>query len=196
MSFRTYFKTFGNFCLFCMPIYALFAVRNDDGKVAKEAFMLDDFGFFTRMTLKNLLRALAMDFSKGVKKGNEAYMEIVEKMDKEEIVISTQQDSKKRIVVVTDKKYNAAIRYKVTTLAMDIRQDYDKMVTKYKNWEEHDLTSQIESELKNANQNVIQGLASVLERGQTLNELVEKSENLSAQTKKLYKTAKKQNACC
>lgn len=36
----------------------------------------------------------------------------------------------------------------------------------------------------------------VLERGEKLDDLVSKSEDLSAQSKAFYKTAKKTNSCC
>ena len=39
-------------------------------------------------------------------------------------------------------------------------------------------------------------MASLLERGEKLDDLVAKSDELSAQSKMFYKTAKKTNACC
>ena len=39
-------------------------------------------------------------------------------------------------------------------------------------------------------------MASLLERGEKLDDLVAKSDQLSAQSKMFYKTAKKTNACC
>lgn len=39
-------------------------------------------------------------------------------------------------------------------------------------------------------------IESVLERGEKLDNLVERSNALSAQSKMFYKTAKKQNSCC
>ena len=39
-------------------------------------------------------------------------------------------------------------------------------------------------------------MASLLERGEKLDDLVSKSDELSAQSKMFYKTAKKTNACC
>lgn len=39
-------------------------------------------------------------------------------------------------------------------------------------------------------------MASLLERGEKLEDLVEKSDQLSAQSKIFFKTAKKTNACC
>lgn len=39
-------------------------------------------------------------------------------------------------------------------------------------------------------------IASVLERGEKLDDLVAKSEGLSMQSKTFYKTAKKTNSCC
>ncbi|OQS55014.1 ykt6 [Ecytonucleospora hepatopenaei] len=179
-----------------MPIYALFAVRNDNNKIAKEAFCLEKYGFFARITIKNVLKALALEFCTNLKSGFESYHEIIEKIDKEEIVIATLKDKKKRIIVITDSEYNSAVRFKAVHEAMDITKDYDELVQEYKDWHKKDLSAQIEKELEKANNNVIKGLSSVLERGQKLSDLVEKSEHLSIQTKKLFKTAKKQNSCC
>lgn len=39
-------------------------------------------------------------------------------------------------------------------------------------------------------------IAAVLERGEKLDDLVSKSDNLSLQSKTFYKTAKKTNSCC
>lgn len=41
-----------------------------------------------------------------------------------------------------------------------------------------------------------QTIEQVLRRGEKLDDLVSKSEDLSAQSKQFYKTAKKQNSCC
>lgn len=179
-----------------MPIYAIFAIRNETGKVTKEAFCLEKFGFFARITIKNVLRALAIEFNKNVKAGFNDYSEIIEKMETEEIVIATIKDANKRVLLITDIEYNSAVRHKAANMALNTAIDYNKLIEEYKNWKNKDLSTQIDQELKKVNENVVRGLASVLDRGQTLNDLVEKSENLSSQTKKLFKTAKKQNACC
>lgn len=179
-----------------MPVYALFAVRNEDYKIIKEAFYLDKFGFFVKIQIKNICRAIATDFSSQIKNGNDNYIEIEESLKTDKIIIATKKDNNKRIIAITDLEYNSSIRYKIIMTAMDITQNYDLLIQEYKDWTTKDLTSQIEKEIKAANDNVIKGLSAILDRGQSLNELVEKSENLSLQTKKLFKTAKKQNSCC
>ena len=54
----------------------------------------------------------------------------------------------------------------------------------------------IEKELEKCNVVVAEGLSHILERGEIFSEPVVKSENLSVQTKILFKTAKKKNSCC
>ncbi|ORD94434.1 YKT6 [Enterospora canceri] len=180
-----------------MPIYAAFSVNIDSFKITKEAFMLEKYGFFTRIAIRNLLRGLASDFTRNIKhSASEGYLEIEEKLEDEKIVIATVKEGGRRVIVVTDGAYNGSVRFKAVQEARKVACNYDKLVDSYRDWRTKDLGMQIEREMKQANENVVKGLEAVLERGQTLNDLVEKSESLSKQTKMLYKTAKKQNRCC
>ncbi|RUS79429.1 hypothetical protein EGW08_012806 [Elysia chlorotica] len=67
---------------------------------------------------------------------------------------------------------------------------------KYQNPKEADAMSKIQSELDETKIILHNTIEAVLQRGEKLDDLVEKSEGLSMQSKTFYKTAKKTNRCC
>lgn len=69
-------------------------------------------------------------------------------------------------------------------------------LNKYQNPREADAMTKIQSDLDETKIILHNTIEAVLERGEKLDELVEKSEGLSMQSKAFYKTAKKTNSCC
>ena len=67
---------------------------------------------------------------------------------------------------------------------------------KYQDPSEADKVTKIQKDLDETTQILHKTIDSVLERGVKLDNLVEKSNDLSAQSKLFYKSAKKTNSCC
>ena len=67
---------------------------------------------------------------------------------------------------------------------------------KAQNPESTDPFMKVQRELDETKVILHKTMASLLERGEKLDDLVAKSDELSAQSKMFYKTAKKTNACC
>lgn len=67
---------------------------------------------------------------------------------------------------------------------------------KYQNPKEADAMSKIQSDLDETKIILHNTIEAVLQRGEKLDDLVEKSEGLSVQSKAFYKTARKTNSCC
>lgn len=67
---------------------------------------------------------------------------------------------------------------------------------KYQNPAEADKVTKIQKDLDETTQILHKTIDGVLERGVKLDNLVEKSNDLSAQSKMFYKQAKKTNSCC
>jgi synaptobrevin family protein YKT6 len=65
-----------------------------------------------------------------------------------------------------------------------------------KNPKEADALTKLQLDLDETKIILHQTIESVLQRGETLDSLVAKSEDLGLQSKTFYKTAKKTNACC
>ncbi|KIP05733.1 hypothetical protein PHLGIDRAFT_91748 [Phlebiopsis gigantea 11061_1 CR5-6] len=69
-------------------------------------------------------------------------------------------------------------------------------LAKYQDPRQADAIMRVQQELDETKIVLHKTIESVLERGEKLNDLVDRSNALSAQSKMFYKTAKKQNSCC
>ncbi|XP_046565654.1 synaptobrevin homolog YKT6-like [Haliotis rubra] len=67
---------------------------------------------------------------------------------------------------------------------------------KYQNPKEADAMTKIQNDLDETKIILHNTIDAVLQRGEKLDDLVDKSEGLSTQSKAFYKTAKKTNQCC
>ncbi|KAB5591163.1 Synaptobrevin [Ceratobasidium theobromae] len=69
-------------------------------------------------------------------------------------------------------------------------------VAKYQDPKQADAIMKVQQELDETKIVLHKTIEAVLERGEKLDDLVDRSNNLSTQSKMFYKTAKKQNSCC
>lgn len=74
--------------------------------------------------------------------------------------------------------------------------DINTYIQKYQDPRQADNIMRVQQELDETKIILHKTIESVLERGEKLDNLVERSTALSAQSKMFYKTAKKQNSCC
>ncbi|KPP70912.1 hypothetical protein Z043_110218 [Scleropages formosus] len=72
----------------------------------------------------------------------------------------------------------------------------DSHLAKYQNPREADAMTKVQAELDETKIILHNTMESLLERGEKLDDLVQKSEHLGNQSKAFYKTARKQNSCC
>jgi len=80
-----------------------------------------------------------------------------------------------------------------TSIVFPATQSY---LTKYQDPKQADNIMKVQAELDETKIILHKTIESVLERGERLDNLVDRSNALSAQSKMFYKTAKKQNSCC
>ncbi|KAL8656244.1 MAG: hypothetical protein Q9210_000394 [Variospora velana] len=80
-----------------------------------------------------------------------------------------------------------------STLSFPQLKDY---IVKYQDPQQADSIMKIQKELDETKIVLHKTIESVLERGEKIDSLVEKSDGLSAQSKMFYKQAKQQNSCC
>ncbi|XP_052772688.1 synaptobrevin homolog YKT6-like [Mya arenaria] len=74
--------------------------------------------------------------------------------------------------------------------------ELEQMLQKYQNPREADAMTKINADLDETKIILHNTIEAVLERGEKIDDLVEKSEGLSLQSKTFYKTARKTNSCC
>ncbi|KAK0457668.1 snare protein YKT6 [Desarmillaria tabescens] len=74
--------------------------------------------------------------------------------------------------------------------------DINTYLQKYQDPRQADTIMRVQQELDETKIVLHKTIESVLQRGEKLDNLVDRSNALSAQSKMFYKTAKKQNSCC
>lgn len=74
--------------------------------------------------------------------------------------------------------------------------ELEEFLVKYQNPREADAMSKINADLDETKIILHNTIEAVLQRGEKIDDLVEKSEGLSLQSKTFYKTARKTNSCC
>jgi len=117
-------------------------------------------------------------------------------------------------VVVTQKDYNVRVAYSLINKMMhDYEQQYPawkrinadqdvepaamkKDIQLYQNPAEADKLTAIQKNLDEVKDIMHKNIEQVLNRGETLDSLMEKSDDLSVTSHAFYKNAKKQNQCC
>lgn len=72
----------------------------------------------------------------------------------------------------------------------------DQFLVRYQNPKNADAMTRLQDDLDETKVVLHETIEKVLERGEKLDDLVEKSEGLSAQSKMFYKQARKMNRCC
>ncbi|KAH8827240.1 snare protein YKT6 [Flagelloscypha sp. PMI_526] len=116
-------------------------------------------------------------------------------------------------VIVTDEEYPVRAAFSVLTKVLD---EFSQQVPesswstpssisfpalntylqKYQDPRQADTIMRVQQELDETKIVLHKTIESVLQRGEKLDTLVDRSNNLSMQSKMFYKTAKKQNSCC
>ncbi|KAI0084669.1 snare protein YKT6 [Irpex rosettiformis] len=116
-------------------------------------------------------------------------------------------------VIITDQEYPVRPAFSLLTKLLDdfiakIPQtafsnpsaisfpEINTYLSKYQDPRQADAIMRVQQELDETKIVLHKTIESVLERGEKLNDLVDRSNALSAQSKMFYKTAKKQNSCC
>lgn len=74
--------------------------------------------------------------------------------------------------------------------------ELEKYLVKYQDLNAVDRIKNVQDELDGVKATLYQTMDTLLERGEKLDDMVTKSEVLSAQSKMFYTQAKKQNSCC
>ena len=121
-------------------------------------------------------------------------------------------------VIITDKEYSRRVSFELLDKAIEIyknnsvnwawktivedishsllNKDLQELITKYQNPIEIDKILSINKELDNTRTVLYKSIDTMLERGEKIDKLVEKSNDLSFQSKKFYRKSKKMNSWC
>ncbi|XP_053213179.1 synaptobrevin homolog YKT6-like [Panonychus citri] len=91
---------------------------------------------------------------------------------------------------IPSQRWTSAMEDSITFNALDI------YLVKYQNPQEADAMTKLQRDLDETKIILHETISSLLQRGEKLDDLVAKSDDLSAQSKVFFKTARKTNQCC
>lgn len=197
-----------------MKLLSIATVRTDncleDPIICAMSSELSSFGFFQRSTIKEMLGFLTRTFMKRTEPGqrqsitHENYVvHCYRRSDGLGGTVTTDLEYPSRVAFVLLTQllddFTAAVgdTWKTCTtpesMAFPAMEDY---LQKYQDPSAADKITKIQNDLDETTQILHKTIDSVLERGVKLDNLVERSNDLSAQSKMFYKQAKKTNSCC
>lgn len=171
---------------------------------------LSSFGYFQRQGVKEMLTFFSKTFTKRTQPGQR------QSITHESYVVHCYVRSDGLAgSVTTDLEYPSRVAFVLLTQVMDefttvhgnswrsITQPYsmtleslEGYLAKYQDPAAADKVTKIQKDLEDTTQILHKTIDSVLERGVKLDNLVERSDDLSRQSKMFYKQAKKTNSCC
>lgn len=173
---------------------ALFNKEEKEFKLLHVVYDLSQFYFFQRSTIKEYclfgMRTLAERTNEFTKQSFDG-----EKDFKVSSMFYTWSSGKLVACAITDKEYPKSSIYLCLQQALN-GQKVDDLFTSFQEPEKGDKLFKIEKQLSEVKDIMSDNITLVLQRGETLESLIEKSQDISKQSKLFSKQAKKMNACC
>lgn len=170
-----------------MKLYAIIEFQNNE--VVREKYDLTSFSFFQRSSAAEFMRFTAKTMMERMKMGERASLK------QDNYLIHCYRDSK-CIAFVTDEEYSGRLAFGAINSMINDQTNLDTLFLKYSDPKQTDSILKVQNELDETKIILHNTINAVLERGEKLDDLVNKSNALSMQSKAFYKTAKRTNSCC
>lgn len=176
----------------------------------KAAYDVESFSFFQRGSVKEFMSFVSktivertqISSRQSVKEGD--YMcHVYVRADNLSAVLISDHEYPRRVAHTVITKvmddFNAKYPQSTWETLSESMIDFSQLnvyLAKYQNPNEADALYKMQNDLDETKIILHNTLEAVLQRGEKLDDLVSKSEGLSAQSKAFYKTARKTNSCC
>ncbi|XP_046967951.1 synaptobrevin homolog YKT6 [Vanessa cardui] len=193
-------------------VYALAVLYKgvNSATVLKAAYDLQSFSFFQRSSVQEFMTFISKTVvertqpasRQSVKEG-EYMLQVYVRADNLAGVLISDQEYPNRVAHTLITKFLDEFAAKVppnnwptaneATIDFPVLPQY---LAKYQNPKEADALTKIQNDLDETKIILHDTIKAVLERGEKLDDLVEKSDSLTMHSKAFYKTARKTNSCC
>ena len=173
---------------------------------------LSKIDFFKRGTVKEFIKFHARDVVNRTLKGQRQTVQFEENMGKCHCYVNERGLAG---AVLTDGDYPMRVAFQLLNEVMRRFEDKspqawrspaqdtalefkegEELLNKFQRPEEADKITKIERELDEVRNIVVKSMDDLLARGETLDALMQKSNDLSESSRMFYRTAKKNNQCC
>ncbi|KAI0981856.1 hypothetical protein GJ496_007360 [Pomphorhynchus laevis] len=195
-----------------MPLFGLIVLYKDatEARILKSEFDLSNFSYFQRSTVKELMiftsrtliNRLNLDSKATVTEGEylaHAYV----RRDRLSAVLFSSQDYQRRVahsllvkVLLEFERECPSTKWYTGTEETIAFTKLAQMLSQYQVPENVDSIMRVQQDLDETKIILHRTLESLLDRGEKLDDLIVRSNDLGAQSKLFYHTAKKTNRCC
>ena len=190
--------------------------KADEPIIVSQVFDVAEFNFFQRSSVRQFLTAFTRIFVKRTTTGKRLAVE-----HEGHVVHTWTLTNDLSGCVICDKEYPSRVAFSlIRKLLDDFMKEYPdgangksaawaalgenavtftpmtEAIVAYQDPKNVDKLTKIQQELNETTEIMHQTIDKVLERGVKLDDLVDRSADLSNQSRMFYKTAKKHNACC
>lgn len=182
---------------------------------AIQIFRLNDFFFFTRSSIKELIIFCCKEISKRILNEkfyriefDDDHKEMLLKYNLQNIICNVLMSDDKIYCIVTNNKYESLpiyelilqIKEKIKERPKTIREsDNNILMNMTTNTEEHlieDRLSLIKKDLDDTREELMISIDKLLNRGEKLEDLIDRTNDLSMSTKLFHKKSNDLNKCC
>jgi synaptobrevin family protein YKT6 len=174
-----------------MKLYSIILFNNNN-EIISEAYNLSYFGFFERTTIKEFIIFFTNLTSTRITSNTKNTI-------KHSIyVIYCYKNNNNTCCIVCDEEYPEQPAFYIINEILQKQfstPELQKLIIKYEDPNETNKIYKIQGELSNIKNVLNQTIDSLLERGEKLEDIVEKSNNLSNLSKDFYKKTKENNCC-
>ncbi|PVU94955.1 hypothetical protein BB561_002138 [Smittium simulii] len=187
-----------------MKVFFVGVVKADSkpATLLSKASDLSSFSFFQRSSIQDFLCFFATTIAERTQPGQRQGIEENSKPDGLAGTVITDQEYPSRVALSLANKimdefsllYNQSQWASMNSL-VEIPA-LQKLLVDYQKPQQADVIMNVQQELDETKVVLHKTIESLLERGERLDSLVERSNQLSDQSKMFYKTAKKANSCC
>lgn len=199
-----------------MKLLALFVLHKEADrkvKILQNEFNLESFGFFERRSVQSLLVFSARTITERTALGTRQSVEAEQNVNA--LVHIYVRPDGLASVIVSDSEYPQRVAHTLLVKVMDdftnsygpatwssMQEQGAKMTAlgeflkKYQSPQEADPLMRLQKDLDDTKDILKNTLVNVLERGEKIDDLVARSNDLSFEAKAFYKTAQKTNRCC
>lgn len=196
-----------------MKVYSLAVVLAAPGKtstILSHATDLSSFSFYQRGSVGEFMKFFTATIAERTPQGQRQSVE-----ENEYVAHAYNRGGAEQLagIIITDKEYPVRPAFSLLTKVLEdfvakVPQtsysnpqsinfgEINSYLQKYQDPRQADSIMRVQQELDETKIVLHKTIESVLQRGEKINDLVDRSNQLSMQSKAFYKTAKKQNSCC
>lgn len=186
-----------------MKLYALLLFHNYN--IVKTFYDLSDINFFYRPSATKIIETVVIELIKN--KDDNRYYAINEKiknLEQFEFQIfmfgkNNNEKDKYHYIVISDNDYPHRIGFNLINIIKDLSFDNSQINTlwnDYRNPKNIDKILKIQNEIDETKIIMLQSIEQVMKRGESIEDIIKKTESLVIESKILQEKTEKMNRCC